>query len=390
MNGSHFERDTGFALWQGTKNSPEYYLTVAFEQPADAATSCRQAYRRIASILEQEGLAVVQERIFGSLSHHPVAMSSRAQALGSEHPLANQPVTYIQGHPMWGEGIAGIQIHAIKARQPAESVVPVTSRGQVVGRVWRRHDSNVFWFQNVHGMKPGVEPSVQSEVMFLKAESLLCELGLDYSAVVRTWIYMADILSWYDGFNEVRNRLYGQWGLMPQPGSQAPLRLPASTGIRGDNPFDAACVMDFLAIGANGSSAPAIKQLTNPRQKDAFGYQKAFSRGAWVQGDGISHVQISGTAAIDEKGESLFPGNARQQIQHTLEVVAALIAPCGAKLTDISGATFFLKSAGDTEVCRQVLQANGLAQIPAVWVQGDVCRGELLFEMDAIALGPFA
>ena len=62
----------------------------------------------------------------------------------------------------------------------------------------------------------------------------------------------------------------------------------------------------------------------------------------------------------------------------------------GATLTDLCGATVFLKRAEDLEVCRQVLREASLADLPAVWVLGDVCRDELLFEMDALALGPFA
>jgi enamine deaminase RidA (YjgF/YER057c/UK114 family) len=392
MNGCHFERDAGFSLWQSAKGSPEYYLTVAFDHPSDAALACRHAYRKIASIIEREKLAVVQERMFGSLNHYEIALAGRQQGLGSESALANGLVTYIQGRPLWGEGIAGIQIHAVRSDPAKETVSTITLAGRPVGRAWRRADATLYWLQNVAGLSQAgaspLAPKAQSEKMFLRAEEILRAQGLDYTSVVRTWIYLSDILSWYDGFNEVRNRLYGAWGLMPAPG--ALLRLPASTGIRGDNPLRAACVMDVLAIGGKTAQAPAITQLTNVKQKDAFGYQKAFSRGAWVRGGDLAQVQISGTAAIDERGESLFPGNARQQIQHTLEVVEALIQPCGARLADISGATFFLKSAGDTEICRQVLEAHSLGQIPAVWVVSDVCRGELLFEMDALALGPFA
>ena len=47
------------------------------------------------------------------------------------------------------------------------------------------------------------------------------------------------------------------------------------------------------------------------------------------------------------------------------------------------------KTAADAEICRQVLKEFSLEHLPAVWVVGDVCRDELLFEMDALALGPF-
>lgn len=394
MNGCHFERDRGFVLWQCAKGPRQVYITISFEpSAADAAAVCRQAYRKVAAVLNREGLTVVQERIFGSLNHHAAALAGRREALPAGSALAAGPVTFIQGRPLWGDGLSGIQIHAVRSGDGADKIVPVTAGGQVVGRAWTHRDSTLYWIQNTHGLgaQAGLHPSpkAQSEAMFLCADALMRGLDLDYTAVVRTWIYLSDILRWYDDFNEVRSRLYGGWGLMPNPAGNGILRLPASTGIRGDNPLAASCLMDWLALKPAASGAPVVKQLTNPKQKDAFKYQKAFSRGAFIQGAGFDQVQISGTAAIDEAGGSLFPGDARQQIQCTLEVVASLIGQCGAKLAEISGATVFLKTAADAEICRQVLKECSLEHLPAVWVVGDVCRDELLFEMDAVAIGPF-
>jgi enamine deaminase RidA (YjgF/YER057c/UK114 family) len=395
MNGCHFERDRGFVLWQCAKGPCQVYITISFDQPAsDTASVCRRAYAKLAAIIEREGLIVVQERVFGSLNHHAAVLAGRLEAFPPGGSLAAQPVTYIQGRPLWGDGLAGIQIHAVRSGDAADKVVPLTDGHRIVGQAWTHRDTTLLWTQNTHGLGADnrvlPSPKAQSESMFLRADALLRSLALDYSAVVRTWIYLSDILRWYDDFNEVRNRLYGGWGLMPNPIGNGPLRLPASTGIRGDNPWAASCVMDWLAIKPASVGAPAVKQLTNLKQKDAFKYQKAFSRGAFLQGAGFDQIQISGTAAIDEVGGSLFPGNVRQQIQCTLEVVASLIEPCGARLNEISGATLFLKAASDAELCRHVLKDCSLEHLPAVWVVGDVCRDELLFEMDAVALGPFS
>jgi hypothetical protein len=54
-----------------------------------------------------------------------------------------------------------------------------------------------------------------------------------YRDVVRTWFYLNDILSWYPEFNQARNAVYRELGLIPghDGGSR---RLPASTGIGED------------------------------------------------------------------------------------------------------------------------------------------------------------
>jgi len=90
-----------------------------------------------------------------------------------------------------------------------------------------------------------------------------------------------------------------------------------------------------------------------------------------------------GTAAIDERGASLYPGDARSQIDCTLDKIAALVEPEGVGLADVASATAFVKRPGDAAVFRDAIAARGLHELPHVVVVADVCRDELLFEMDA-------
>jgi enamine deaminase RidA (YjgF/YER057c/UK114 family) len=226
--------------------------------------------------------------------------------------------------------------------------------------------------------------------MLDRAQRLLQENQATYTDVARTWIYLADILDWYPEFNDVRNVKYGEWGLMPDPKSAAAaeIRLPASTGIRGDNPTGAACTMDLLAISAPPHLRPKILQMTNHRQKDAFQYGRAFSRGACIQEVDQTSVHISGTAAIDERGQSLFADDMVAQTRRTLENIDALLDPVGINFGQIATATVFVKRRQDTELFRQVLAERGHQDLPAVCVIADVCRPELLFEMDAVLALP--
>ena len=55
-------------------------------------------------------------------------------------------------------------------------------------------------------------------------------------------------------------------------------------------------------------------------------------------------------------------------------------------LPDIQAATVFVKNPDDMEAVRDVMADAGLADLPAVYVITDVCRDELLFEIDAEAV----
>ncbi len=202
---------------------------------------------------------------------------------------------------------------------------------------------------------------------------------------MRTWFYLREILDWYAGFNKVRNEKYGEFGIMPGPGDRD-LLLPASTGIRGDTPSGAAATMDLMAIIGERGCRPAVKQLTNFAQLDAFRYGSAFSRGALIQDPEVSLIEVSGTASIDERGKSQFTDDIHGQINCTFDKIEELVDKAGAGLRDIAAATVFVKSPEYASIFWEMAKDCGLEEFPAVCVVADVCREELLFEIDAEAV----
>ncbi len=225
--------------------------------------------------------------------------------------------------------------------------------------------------------------------MFDRAERVLRSQDASYMDVVRTRIYISDILDWYGEFNRVRNARYSQFGLMQdrRQGSGATRRFtPTSTGIQGDNPHGSACVMDVLAIYGEPGAEPDVTPMANVRQSEAPTYGSAFSRGMCVRDSGVMHIHVSGPAAIDERGENFSPGKCRAQALRTLDNVEALLAPHGASLQDICEATVFLKRAENALALGQALVERDLSEMSAVRVTADICRDDLLFEMDAAAL----
>jgi enamine deaminase RidA (YjgF/YER057c/UK114 family) len=331
-------------------------------------------------------MAIQHERIFGSLSVERDVMSARRQAFISfsilpENPVT-YPVTYIEGNPQWGKGLAGVIIHAVKA----DEVWTVMDNGIPCGRGWRLNGETHLILQNIQASnsKPidYTSKSHQARLMLERAERILRENGASYKDVVRTWFYLSDILGWYAAFNKVRNEKYGEFGIMPGPGDRE-LLLPASTGIQGETPSDAACAMDLIAVL---NSENYTRKLSNPSQLDAFRYGSAFARASVVRNGSTDLIEVSGTAAIDEHGVSLYPGDIRAQIDCTFNKVQSLLAQEGAGLKDICAATVFVKKQEFAEIFHEMAADRGLSDFPAVCIVADVCREELLFEIDAEAV----
>ena len=159
--------------------------------------------------------------------------------------------------------------------------------------------------------------------------------------------------------------------------------LPSSTGIQGDMPTGASGAMDLLAVVGSARSRPVIRQLSSSGQPEAFTYGSAFSRGTLIEEPEVTLVQLSGTAALNEHGQTLYPNNIRAQIDCTFEKIEMLLGQVGATLADVAAASVFIKHPEHAQVYWEQAATRGLKNIPAVVMVADVCRAELLFEMDA-------
>lgn len=374
---------TGFRLtWS---ESGELFIVASVPATVEAGRAAADIYGRIAETVRKHGLAIVHERVFGSQIAERIVMAERNRAFLAQEIPPGAPVTYVQGHPTWGMGLAGVIIQAV----PAGQVRTLLDEDVPCGRAWHSNGAEFLILQNITGLPdgPGGLKSRGGQVrrMLDRADRMLREQGGSYRDVVRTWFYLSAILEWYPEFNKVRNEQYGEYGIMPSPGDGT-LYLPASTGIRGEVHSGAVATMDLFAIIGDPASRPKVTQLTNKRQLDAFRYGAAFSRGALIKGPAGSLFQLSGTAAIDERGKSLCIGDIRGQITCTLDKVEALMAQVGASLRNICAATVFVKRPEYVTIFHEITAERRLTDLPVVYVVADICRDELLFEIDAEAV----
>jgi enamine deaminase RidA (YjgF/YER057c/UK114 family) len=259
----------------------------------------------------------------------------------------------------------------------------VTTTG--AGRCWQGPDFRLLHVPDVAGRRDdgrlGSGAVEQADLMFANADAALRAHGFTFRSVVRTWIYLRRILEWYGDFNRVRTAFFTAQGVGMDPERS----FPASTGIQG-NAAGEECRMDLLAV--EGSGAVMAPVHTSSRQGRSFDYGSAFSRAMRLRIGGLDTVLVSGTASIDTAGNTLHHDNPEAQIRETLDCIFALLDIQGGKPEDIVQATLFCKDPDFLAVYRRVMEREPAAAHPAVPVLADICRPDLLVEIEAIAVVP--
>lgn len=258
----------------------------------------------------------------------------------------------------------------------------------------------------LEGAEASAPVEQQTRHLFGQLAGELALADLEVTDLLRTWIQVPEILgtegrgSRYLAMNRGRAAAFeGVWpGRGRLSGDAAAIRFPypASTGI-GAGPGGPVRLAAVALKGADG----ALERLAleNPRQVPAYRYtaadgwpQPLFSRGMAVRGLGGLWVWVSGTASI--VGEKVaHPGDVQAQAEETFDNIAALLdgenfarhgwPGVSAGLMDMVCARVYVKDAGMGEICRAVCERR-LPPCPTVYVQTDICRPELLVEVEGL------
>jgi 2-iminobutanoate/2-iminopropanoate deaminase len=127
---------------------------------------------------------------------------------------------------------------------------------------------------------------------------------------------------------------------------------------------------------------------------EAYDYEKpsSFSRAMRIDLNGVVILLISGTASIDEYGNTVHVGDFRAQLHRTYDNITGLLAAEGATWKDIVRTTCYLRDIErDYEAFNEERTAffkeQQLDPIPAsTGIQAILCRPDLLIEIEAIAM----
>ncbi len=204
----------------------------------------------------------------------------------------------------------------------------------------------------------------------------------------RVWNYLADINRETHGLERYRQFNIGRQDAF----------LECSRGATGNVP--AACAIGLaggplrVAFMAGSEAAVAFE---NPRQISAYDYpaeygprSPTFSRAALVSLARQEILFISGTASILGH-RTMHGGNVAAQTREALVNVAAVVAEANRRVRSlpyrIDELTYrvYLRHATDFDTVRALLNSMLGAAAPFACILGDICRSDLLVEIDATA-----
>lgn len=393
-------------LQQHTTIGYDGLVRVAMMVTPDCGGSFRdqawEAVSTIRAILRQqaEPMAVTVQTVFvADASDVPVARQIFDAAYGEEMPLT----LFVVQPPCGGVGIA------IEAWAISTATVSVGYHGPHLVTV--EHDGIRWLHASVGSLNLGKRTAYdQSAEAFAALGKLLSGVHASFTDVVRVWLYQGNITEEEEGteryreLNRARTDFFNQYDFGSNPlaatGHGHPV-YPASTGI---GTLEHGLITTCVAVQTEREDVRLLS-LENPQQTSAFDYPKEyshkspkFSRAMAIRIGNHLTTWVSGTASI-VNAETVHPGDVAKQTEQTLDNIEKLIAvenfarqdwsDCGATLDDLAKVRVYVKHPEDFEVCRAVCERR-LGRIPAIYAQADVCRPDLLVEIEGVAFSPIS
>lgn len=210
-----------------------------------------------------------------------------------------------------------------------------------------------------------------------------------YPHLVRVWNYFADINGEEAGLERYRQFCLGRFDAF------------AASGIE-ESQYPSACALghaggDVLVYALASKVAP--RHFENPRQASAYHYpaeygprSPSFARASLLALPGqTAKLFVSGTASVVGY-QTLHPYELDAQIDVTLENLDLLLAHVATSTLGVNGTLpeltaevlkVYVRHPADFEVIQRRVEA-AYPGVPAVYVAADICRADLLLEIDGI------
>lgn len=297
-------------------------------------------------------------------------------------PASDWPIQAICA-PLLGADMASVQEIWLHATSPS-------LHGVSEGIAWRRAGDALFGVIDLDEAEfaavPGRPPlQVASEAAYDRIFRLLDAQKLPY--LWRVWNYMADINAETHGLERYRQFNIGRRDAFIAHHRSATGNAPAACAL--------GLAAGQLSIAFLAGSTPAVP-VENPRQVSACHYPAEygprapiFSRAALVHPPRQEILFISGTASIVGY-RTIHPDDVAGQCREALENIAAVVAEANRAARsrsftlDEMAYRVYVRHAADFPVIRDTL-ASRVGGADVLYVQADICRADLLLEIEAMA-----
>lgn len=258
-------------------------------------------------------------------------------------------------------------------------------------RLWRRPDC-VFAALSIEENTYRDFPSPLREASRHAYRTLFESLAREgYSAPWRFWNYLADIHGEEAGLERYRQFNYGRQQAFADAGRSVNAAVPAACALGSQG--------GPLVVAVLAGRKPALA-IENPRQVSAYDYPSdygprapTFARACVSLLGARPQLWLSGTASIVGH-HTRHAGDVAEQTRETLRNIRALLDEARRRLPEADFAlsalhyTVYLRHPEHQPRVAELLAAEVGPMLNAVYLQADICRADLLVEIEASAGHP--
>lgn len=371
---------TKYSSFTSPNGKNEYFISINSEKHSDFSKCLENVYKSY--VLTLKKLELTEDtQVFCRFYLSDIA-NQKKELLNSKLFKISQNGAYsiIQQCPLDGGSISMLSYH-IKGKNK-KKILKFKNDDWKNGVFIKGENYELYYTGNFLNEWP-FDSFKQTNAIFSDYNFFLKKNGMSLlKNTIRTWIYLRDIDNNYAGMVEARKNLFKENGLTDKT------RYIASTGIEAKLKETSALVsMDAISIyGIKPEQIIRMeaREFLNPTHE----YGVTFERGTKIEFGDRTHLYISGTASINNKGEVVHIGNVVAQTKRALENIKALLKPHGASIKDMAYLIVYARNVTQAEEIMKTIKNEGLNRIPLIFAEGAVCRPTWLVEIEGVAIIP--
>ncbi|HBL75621.1 MAG: hypothetical protein A2W90_05060 [Bacteroidetes bacterium GWF2_42_66] len=286
-----------------------------------------------------------------------------------------------------------VEVHCLPDGVPSESLIFKQQEGLRYA-IFELKSTKTLVIEGAMASSFSLSYTRQGDEIFEKIGAVLSSESMHIHEIVRQWNYIGNItqvqngIQNYQAFNDARARFY-------EKTDWKNCGYPAATGIGAD--------VSGISVSLIAISGLRSIPVDNPLQIAAHSYSQSllvggdkrtpkFERARLIKNGFGSNCFVSGTAAIRGE-ESMKVLNAGLQTRQTIENINYLLSAenlkryglnNGARL-EMTGLRIYVKKMEYLDSVKSEIEKTWPG-LPAIYLQADICREELLVEIEGTAM----